>query len=568
LILRDPDLAKVLEKEAFTVDPFKRDPHVLAERWTGCYESSRGDIFTKESNRHPAKMAVGLCYRIFQHGEEMGYWKKGDVILDPMAGIGTTLVVGATLGYRTIGVELERHFVELCEQNIQFSENFWHTMGFAVVIQGDARFLPECVLSPELTNGLVTSPPYADMGMASAICGKARKLYRDGKVDEALAVLREQEEKEIAAGWTRSPRSEEFLLTQLKNDAEWANGYSGAVSSPPYADSDLTVGGHFRSRREPEAAAVSSNDHAGYSGIDSEKEKKLSGVNAQHKIPQRYDGVVNSPPFLMPAGGGKGIAKTGHRFDPGLANRQYVPEQFSKNGAQIGNLKDPKGDIDAVLSSPPYQDQMSAARARGRGPTGDKLIAQKKIEHNKMGDGPDQIGNLHSKDGDLDAVLSSPPYATRMDGGGIAKKGQFKPYTNEPSDTWHTQRNPANIGNLMDEKHRDGRESYLSAMLKVYEQMYAVLKPAGVVALVTKNPVKDKQIRRLDLDTIALMEHAGFLLIEHKCAMLCDEVQHGHLFGGDEIKRRQRKSFFKRLYEKKFPELAVDFEDVTFYRKV
>jgi tRNA G10 N-methylase Trm11 len=484
LILRDPDLAKVLEKEAFTVDPFKRDPHVLAERWTGCYESSRGDIFTKESNRHPAKMAVGLCYRIFQHGEEMGYWKKGDVILDPMAGIGTTLVVGATLGYRTIGVELERHFVELCEQNIQFSENFWHTMGFAVVIQGDARFLPECVLSPELTNGLVTSPPYADMGMASAICGKARKLYRDGKVDEALAVLREQEEKEIAAGWTRSPRSEEFLLTQLKNDAEWANGYSGAVSSPPYAGN---IGGD--------------------SGIDSEKEKKLSGVNAQHKIPQRYDGVVNSPPFLMPAGGGKGIAKTGHRFDPGLANRQYVPEQFSKNGAQIGNLRDPKGDLDAVLSSPPYQDQMSSARARGRGPAGDRIIAEKKIEHNKLGDGPDQIGNLHD-------------------------------------------------------------QTYLRAMYAVYEQMYQVLKPNGVVALVTKNPVKDKQIRRLDLDTIALMEHAGFLLIEHKCAMLCDEVQHGHLFGGDEIKRRQRKSFFKRLYEKKFPELAVDFEDVTFYRKV
>lgn len=159
-----------------------------------------------------------------------------------------------------------------------------------------------------------------------------------------------------------------------------------------------------------------------------------------------------------------------------------------------------------MLSSPPYADQMSAARARGRGPKGDKIIAEKKIEHNKMGDGPDQIGNLHD-------------------------------------------------------------QTYLAAMLQVYRELYCVLRPYGVVALVTKNPVKKGQIRRLDLDTIKLMQASGFTLLEHKKAMLAEETFHGHLFEGETRTKRERKSFFKRLFEKKNPHLAVDFEDVLFFKK-
>jgi len=38
------------------------------KQWQGCYAGTRLDLFTPESNRHPAKMAVALCYRIFEHG--------------------------------------------------------------------------------------------------------------------------------------------------------------------------------------------------------------------------------------------------------------------------------------------------------------------------------------------------------------------------------------------------------------------------------------------------------------------------------------------------------------------
>ncbi len=110
-------------------------------------------------------------------------------------------------------------------------------------------------------------------------------------------------------------------------------------------------------------------------------------------------------------------------------------------------------------------------------------------------------------------------------------------------------------------------ETYLSTMLAVYRQLHLVLKPGGVVALVTKNPVKKGKIRRLDEDTIRLMEGSGFTLIERIQAMLAEETVHGHLFEGQVVKRRERKSFFKRLFEAKRPDLRVDFEDVLFFQK-
>ena len=39
------------------------------------------------------------------------------------------------------------------------------------------------------------------------------------------------------------------------------------------------------------------------------------------------------------------------------------------------------------------------------------------------------------------------------------------------------------------------------------------------------------------------------------------------MFGEDKTTRTERKSFFKRLHEKKFPHLRVDHEDVLFFRK-
>ena len=217
-----------------------------------------------------------------------------------------------------------------------------------------------------------------------------------------------------------------------------------------------------------------------------------------------YSGAVSSPPYLEMVDGG-GIAKRGYGEGgkDKVGDRTYQKRTHGEAPAQIVNLKDPAHDIDAVLTSPPFEDSEP------------QYLGQKfRAPH-------DSTGNLQV-------------------GGFESAKEQ--------------------ISSLQ-------AETYLSAMLEVYRELAAVLKPGGVVCLVTKNPIKGGKIRALDADTIRLMEAAGFGLIERKRAMLAQELGEQTLLGGGSVKiRRERKSFFKRLYEKKHPEMRVDHEDVLFFR--
>ncbi len=89
------------------------------------------------------------------------YSQPGALVVDPMCGIGTTLVEGAALGRRTLGVDLEARWADLARRNLD------HILppGQAALGQvrvGDARNLP--VLLAEVAGQVdlvATSPPYA-----------------------------------------------------------------------------------------------------------------------------------------------------------------------------------------------------------------------------------------------------------------------------------------------------------------------------------------------------------------------------------------------------------------------
>ncbi len=59
--------------------------------------------YLAECAEHPATMLPALARRIIEE-----YSKPGDLVVDPMCGIGTTLVEAAALGRRAIGIETER----------------------------------------------------------------------------------------------------------------------------------------------------------------------------------------------------------------------------------------------------------------------------------------------------------------------------------------------------------------------------------------------------------------------------------------------------------------------------
>ena len=123
-------------------------------------QAQRAGRYLPESSTHPAKMLPELARRIV-----VEYSEAGQLVCDPMAGIGTTVLEAACLGRRAVGIELEARWADLARRNLDHALDAT-SRPLADIRQGDARRLP-AVLG-ELAGNVdlvVTSPPYAcDVG--------------------------------------------------------------------------------------------------------------------------------------------------------------------------------------------------------------------------------------------------------------------------------------------------------------------------------------------------------------------------------------------------------------------
>ena len=80
--------------------------------------------------------------------------------------------------------------------------------------------------------------------------------------------------------------------------------------------------------------------------------------------------------------------------------------------------------------------------------------------------------------------------------------------------------------------------------------------------------VRDKAIVDFPGQWLQLCLACGFTLVEEIHASLLKETRHPSLFGGEIVKTKKRAGFFRRLHEKKYPDLAIDYEVVLVVRKV
>jgi DNA modification methylase len=116
----------------------------------------RRDGYLPESNAHPGKMLPELARTIIRC-----YSEPGQLVLDPMCGIGTTLVEAIHLNRDAIGVELEPRWAALAAANARLAREQGAT-GNALALRGDARRLGKGLLD-ELAGSvalIVSSPPY------------------------------------------------------------------------------------------------------------------------------------------------------------------------------------------------------------------------------------------------------------------------------------------------------------------------------------------------------------------------------------------------------------------------
>jgi modification methylase len=166
--------------------------------------TQRASRYLPESTAHPAKMLPAIAHRAIA-----AYSHHGDLVLDPMCGIGTTLVEAIHLGRNAIGVELEPRWAELAQANIIHAGR-QEAPGTATVIAGDARQLPTLV-DPDLAGQVtlvLTSPPYGRSlhGQVTARPGRGVAKFDDaystdptnlGRVDQPTLL---DALKEILAG--------------------------------------------------------------------------------------------------------------------------------------------------------------------------------------------------------------------------------------------------------------------------------------------------------------------------------------------------------------------------------
>jgi SAM-dependent methyltransferase len=146
--------------------------------WTTAQASpaaQRKNAYVPESTAHPAKMLPEVVRHAVAH-----YTKPGELVLDPMCGIGTTLVEAVRLGRRAVGVEYEPHWVDVAAANLDLAREQGITHD-ARVFHGDARQLVT-LLPPEYVGHaalVVTSPPYGPSthGQVSVAPGAGVQKY-------------------------------------------------------------------------------------------------------------------------------------------------------------------------------------------------------------------------------------------------------------------------------------------------------------------------------------------------------------------------------------------------------
>lgn len=195
-------------------------PHLCADFWpllsvwttaqaTG--PAQRAGRYTPESVQHPARMLPAIAWHAIG-----AYTKPGDIVLDPMAGVGTTIVEAMHAGRDGIGVEYEAKWAELADANVRLAAS-QHAPGRGMIIRGDSTQLTSIL--PAAVHGkaalVVTSPPYgpAVHGQVRPGPGGVAKSHGTyGSADRRRGNLAHQSQGRLLSSFTEILRGSAAML--------------------------------------------------------------------------------------------------------------------------------------------------------------------------------------------------------------------------------------------------------------------------------------------------------------------------------------------------------------------
>ena len=222
----------------------------------------------------------------------------------------------------------------------------------------------------------------------------------------------------------------------------------------------------------------------------------------------------------------------------------------------------------AGVSSPPFSGDKNLMAVNDQGVRSD-MVARRGIVESDTQQSPGNLATLRADDAGFSAAVSSPPYADAVNGSGEGPGARHDTIHHNGDNSFKASSDsgygstPGNVGNV----GNDQGDTFWAASRLIVEQTYAALKPGGYAAWVCKDFVrKGKRVPFSD-QWEALCAAVGFEPVERIAAMLVDD--HGDqldIFGGATARRKERKSFFRRLAEAKGSP-RIDHEDVIIMRK-
>lgn len=559
---------------------------IIKTNWHKCHGKGWTGIITPESFAHPAKFSRALIRRIYAHALEQGYIAPGAIVVDPFGGVALGALHAMQNGLHWVAMELEEKFVVLGRANIDLWNARYSKLlpgwGTAQLLQGDSRRLAEALGAAGL---VVSSPPYAGSAVAKSSDG----------VD-----LHKQFDTYQAQGGGAS--FEAFCKTQRLHSQGYGDS-DGQLSALPLGNHAVVIGSppweqSLSRDRVDKADRVALARELGIpvdqvSAIDMEnigQRKQEYGATPG----QMGSIVVGSPPHGSNAAHGRSGPIDAAMFDrqPGKDGQTFACEDYGDTPAQMGGM--PSGDLAAVLSSPVYP---GCLHGRGGidtdklrdgdnppGPNSQALIT------NDYGHEPGQLGTM---------VLGSPPHLNTLASDDPDKRGGLfrdpkrrddktltAEYGDEPGQLgamragalvgsppwesvipsqekqeWHQARasigrnNSLGTGDYGASDNQLGQEkgdTFWSCAQTIMRQCHEILSPGSVAIWVLKAFVRNKAIVDFPGQWQQLGEACGFETIEIVRAWLVEDrgAQYG-LFGGLDERKVERKSFFRRLAEKR-----------------
>ena len=150
--------------------------------WQFMYEPR--DI--RDKNIHPAVFPIAMAKRVIEQ-----FTHKGELVLDPFVGSGTTMVAAQDLDRNALGFDLKQEYVDLSNSRVSEPPAECHCKQIAVC--DDARNIVNRV-APGTVKLAFTSPPYANI------------LNRERKNKSRRGDLRQNEQFGKVEQYSQDPR--------------------------------------------------------------------------------------------------------------------------------------------------------------------------------------------------------------------------------------------------------------------------------------------------------------------------------------------------------------------------